>query len=141
LIAVNVMSLDVAAISQGEEGLKGLEELGAKGWVEIPVLDNEGRIKGVVREKDLAGFVERGDMKWLEGAMEREDLLRGDFIATLPGATVDELGEMLAGCSRADGREVFIYIVDRQGRLLGRVGAVEMSRRKFEYAAHEEGRR
>jgi len=129
LLAINIMEADIVVIREGCTLSRAMDLFGESASEALPVLDGEGRLMGVVSREDLESAISAGSGEEAAGrrAVSLVGLARGGFVSAGPGATADELREMLGAGASA------VYIVDGGGRLLGRVQGQDLLRREREY--------
>ncbi len=132
MIAVNIMSIDVTALAFDDNPARVREVFSESGAGEMPVLDADKVLAGVLRKpRFLKALKEAEEGPETErGALTAGGLCERTFMSASPGAAFFELKEMLKG---ADERPAYVYIVDNAGRLLGRVGKEDLTRRAVEY--------
>lgn len=125
MIAVNIMNIEVTALSAEDSPARANEVFSVVDVDELPVLNGSAVIIGVLSRERL---LRAGDGK---SALNVGALSERAFKSAGPEARLVELRNLLKGAGHGS-----VFIVDNSGRLLGRVGEAELARRVVEYAEY-----
>lgn len=125
-----VMTRDVATVSRGASAAEAAEVMAGRGVSGLPVLETDGRVAGVVSERDLlpqagasrpsamalvaAALREGGTLRVELSGRSAEDLMSAPPITVREDASLEEALALLLG--RGINR---LPVVDREGRLVG----------------------
>lgn len=134
----DVMTTEVVTVSPDVSYQEIVAKLVAQGVNALPVVDDGGRVAGVVSEADLVYKIE-----YTGGALERRIFasrrrrdahakahgLRAHELMTAPAITVAQLASLTAAAKRMDDEQVSqLPVVDERGRLCGIVSRCDLLR-------------